>query len=69
MRLGAAASGTQPMSASVDPSGAFLYVANYGSASVSVYSLNPSTGALTAVGAPVAAGLNPYSVATTGALQ
>ncbi len=67
--LGTAAAGTQPLSASVDPSGAFLYVANYGAGSVSVFSLDPNTGALTAVGAPAGAGLNPYAVIATGALQ
>ena len=40
----------------------FAYVANSGSNDVSAYTINASTGGLTSVGAPVAAGTNPYSV-------
>ena len=41
----------------------FAYVANQASNNVSVYSINSSTGALTAVGSPVAAGTGSYSIA------
>ena len=63
------AAGTSPVSVTVDPSGKFAYVANYGSDNVSVYTINASTGALTAVGTPVAAGTFPLSVTTTGVLE
>jgi hypothetical protein len=44
----------------------FAYVANYGSANVSAYTIDPTTGALTAIsGSPFAAGTNPFSVAWT----
>jgi len=36
------------VAAVVDPNGAYLYVANNGSADVSVYGIDNSTGALTA---------------------
>lgn len=60
--------GFNPRSVSVDPSGKFVYVANYdvanyGSANVSAYSINATTGALTALaGSPFTAGANPGSV-------
>jgi 6-phosphogluconolactonase (cycloisomerase 2 family) len=54
--------GTHPYSVTVDPSGKFAYVANYGSNDVSSYRINASTGALTSFSAPVAAGTNPQSV-------
>ncbi|MGO9830929.1 MAG: beta-propeller fold lactonase family protein [Myxococcaceae bacterium] len=41
----------------------FAYAANYTSNNVSAYTINASTGALSAVGAAVAAGTNPSSVA------
>ena len=43
--------GTTPASVTVDPTGRFAYVTNSGSTSVSVYTINPSTGALTSIGA------------------
>jgi 6-phosphogluconolactonase (cycloisomerase 2 family) len=50
------AAGTSPCSVAVDPSGGFVYVANSGSANVSGYSINATTGALTALtGSPFAA--------------
>jgi 6-phosphogluconolactonase (cycloisomerase 2 family) len=50
------AAGTGPCSAAVHPSGGFVYVANSGSANVSGYSINATTGALTALtGSPFAA--------------
>jgi 6-phosphogluconolactonase len=51
----------------VDPSGKFAYVANSSSSgqngSVSAYTIDPSTGALTAIGSPVMSGQGPQSVA------
>jgi 6-phosphogluconolactonase (cycloisomerase 2 family) len=48
--------GSGPCSAAVHPSGGFVYVANSGSANVSAYSINATTGVLTALtGSPFAA--------------
>jgi 6-phosphogluconolactonase (cycloisomerase 2 family) len=60
--------GEFPVSVTVDPTGRFAYVANsnnaVGNGSVSAYTINHSTGALSAVaGSPFAAGNNAYSVA------
>jgi 6-phosphogluconolactonase (cycloisomerase 2 family) len=61
------AAGEDPSSVTVDPSGRFAYVANYGDGTVSAYTINSSTGALRAVGSsPVAAGIQPFSVAIAG---
>jgi 6-phosphogluconolactonase len=58
------ATGTYPYSVSVDPTDQFVYVGNDGSANVSEFTLNSSTGALTSVaGSPVPAGANPDFVA------
>ena len=57
----AVATGLNPRSVTVDPSGRFAYVANVGSNTVSVYSIDASTGALTA-GAAVASGIGPFAV-------
>lgn len=59
------AAGTTPFSVNVDPSGAFVYVANFGSNNVSVYSIGGG-GALTP-GSPAttATGTFPTSVTTT----
>jgi YVTN family beta-propeller protein len=46
----------------VDPSGKFAYAANYGDNTISVYTIDQTTGALTAVGTAVAAGTGPTSV-------
>jgi 6-phosphogluconolactonase len=55
-------SGARPFFVTVDPSGKFAYVANYGSGDVSAYTID-ATGALTAVtGSPFGAGAAPYSV-------
>ena len=54
--------GTRPQSVTVDPSGKFAYVANYGSGNISAYAINARTGALTSIGAAVAAGAFPTSV-------
>jgi 6-phosphogluconolactonase (cycloisomerase 2 family) len=60
--------GLNPVSVAADPSGRFVYVANQngfapGSGTVSAFSLNPATGALTPiVGQPFASGPEPFSV-------
>ncbi len=55
--------GTSPKSVSVDPSGLFVYVANSGSNNISAFTINASTGALTAaLLSPFAAGTGPQSV-------
>jgi len=56
------AAGTSPSSVAVDPSGKFTYVANSASLSVSMYTINASTGVLTSIVA-IGAGLYPESVA------
>jgi 6-phosphogluconolactonase (cycloisomerase 2 family) len=43
------ASATQPQALAIDPSGKFLYVANYADDTVSTFSLDPTTGLLTFV--------------------
>jgi len=48
--------GLNPVAMTVDPTKNFLYVVNHGSASVSAFRINPSTGGLSA--------LNPSSVST-----
>ena len=56
------AAGINPVSVTVDPTGRWAYVANQGSNTVSSFTINPTTGALTAVGAPVVTGSIPASV-------
>jgi len=57
------ATGTTPYAITVDPLGKFAYVANNASNTVSAYTIDPITGALTSAGAAVAAGTNPSSIA------
>jgi YVTN family beta-propeller protein len=57
----AVATGINPNSVTIDPSGKFVYAANYSSNTISVYTIDQTTGALT-VGTAVAAGINPYVV-------
>ena len=53
-----------PISIAVEPTGKFVYVANYTTNTVSAYAINASTGALTAIGSPVpAGGANPNFIA------
>jgi len=63
---------SEPTSVSVDPSGKFVYVTNSSNGvngnSVSVFSIDTATGALTSAGTATA-GTNPASVATTGNIQ
>ena len=42
--------------------GRFAYVANAGDNTVTEYSIDPTSGALAAVGIPVATGLTPYAI-------
>lgn len=48
--------GLNPAAVAVDPSGHFVYVANYNSQSVSMFSINAADGSLTSIGADVATG-------------
>jgi 6-phosphogluconolactonase (cycloisomerase 2 family) len=59
-----APTGAAPTGSAMHPSGTFLYVANEGDRSISVYSINVATGELTAQGAPVAtASVSPHALA------
>ena len=55
--------GAGPISVTVDPTGQFAYVVNFGSDNISAFSVNPNTETLTAVGPAVATGNRPRSVA------
>jgi 6-phosphogluconolactonase (cycloisomerase 2 family) len=57
------AAGTAPSDVDVDPTGRLAYVSNYSSNNISTFSINPSTGALSPVGATVPAGTNPNWIA------
>ena len=62
------AGGVNPQSIAVDPTGKFAYVANTGCpdsfvGSVSMYTINATTGVLTSLGSPVDADFGPHSVA------
>ena len=65
------ATGYGPLGVAIDPSGKFAYVANNGTVSgkpgsVSAFTINPRSGALTPVqGSPFAAGSNPLAVAVS----
>ena len=57
-------SGTLPVSLAVDSTGTFVYAANYTSGTVSVYSVDAASGALTAIsGSPFPAGAGARSIA------
>jgi len=57
------ATGTSPVAAATNPTGAFLYVANSGSTDLSQFQVNTTTGALTAITTTVAGtGTNPESI-------
>ena len=60
--------GSQPKGIAIDPAGQFLYVTNYADFSVSSFSINAQSGALTAVGTPVATG-NLTHVANPGPID
>jgi 6-phosphogluconolactonase (cycloisomerase 2 family) len=55
-------------SITVDPSGRFAFVANFGSDNVSVFAVNTATGALSAAGT-FAAGDGPTAVVVAGIPQ
>lgn len=56
--------GSSPTNVIVDPNGKYAYIVDYASSAVSAYSVNATTGALTAVkGSPFAAGTDPEYVA------
>jgi 6-phosphogluconolactonase len=62
------ATGGSPQSIVIEPSGQFAYVANVSTNNVSAYSINATTGALSAVpGSPFTAGVGPMSVAVASA--
>ena len=55
--------GFEPVSAAIDPSSKFLYVANYLSSTISAYAINARNGALSEVqGSPFFTGYNPGAV-------
>ena len=54
--------GSYPFEGTIDPTGRFLYVANEVGNTVAPFSIDPSTGALTAIETPVAVGANPTAV-------
>ena len=55
------ATGTNPYAICISADGTSVYVVNYGSNTVSIYTRNTSTGALTANGT-IATGTNPFSI-------
>jgi len=58
------ASGANPVSIAVDPTGAYAYIANQSSGSISAFTIDRTSGALVAVGgSPYGTPLNPTSVA------
>jgi len=66
------AAGASPNSIAVDFQGQYVYVTNSGANTISGYSINPNTGALTEItgaGSPFAAGTNPGSVVISGIIQ
>ena len=67
LMLSILAGGMFPQSIAVDSSGKFAYVANAGclyfAGNVSMYKINPTTGALASIGSPVPADLGAHSVA------
>lgn len=64
--------GTNPVDISIDAAGSYAYVSNRGSNDVSVYQIDPATGALTAVAGspfPMAGATGPVAVITHGTAQ
>jgi 6-phosphogluconolactonase (cycloisomerase 2 family)/uncharacterized caspase-like protein len=55
--------GTRPTGIAIDPKGRFLYVTNSNSDNVSAFTINLSTGELTASGSPFASGASPGGIA------
>ncbi len=59
--------GADPVALAIDPKGAFLFVANRGSNSISVFSIDPKLGILTEItGSPFATAAGPSSLAIAG---
>jgi YVTN family beta-propeller protein len=54
--------GGSPQSISVEPSGKFAYVTNFAASTVTAYSIDAATGALTHIGVDVPTGLNPVTL-------
>jgi 6-phosphogluconolactonase (cycloisomerase 2 family) len=64
--IGTLPAGSGPSDGAVLPSGKFLYITNSASDSISVFAINSTSGALTAIsGSPFATGSSPWSVAIT----
>jgi 6-phosphogluconolactonase len=58
------ATGTNPYAVTIDPLGKFAYVANYNDGTISAYTINQTSGALTAMtSSPFTAGTGPSSIA------
>src|SRR5208337_3722149 len=63
---GAGATGTGPLAVAIDPGEKFVYITNTLQNTLSIFSINSSTGALTTItGSPFLTGTNPTSVAVT----
>jgi 6-phosphogluconolactonase (cycloisomerase 2 family) len=60
--------GATPVAMTVDPSGNFVFVANQGDSTISIFRINRSTGALSQVGTPVptAPAVGPSALAVNG---
>jgi 6-phosphogluconolactonase (cycloisomerase 2 family) len=61
---GSVAAGTTPKMIAIDSTGSWAYVTNYGSGSISEYSINSTTHALTALTAKVTGFSGPFAIAT-----
>jgi 6-phosphogluconolactonase (cycloisomerase 2 family) len=61
-----ASAGDAPTSKTVAPSGRFAYIADVGFDDESIFSINPFTGALTALGMSVIAGTDPHAITIYG---
>jgi DNA-binding beta-propeller fold protein YncE len=57
------ATGADPVSIGINPSGAYAYISNSGDNTVSMYAINSSTGVLTALSTPVVTGTTPFFMA------
>lgn len=60
-----AGAGNQPYTATTDITGNYLYVGNYGDGTISAYSVNTSTGALSAQGPAFLGSLDPVTLTLT----
>ena len=64
-----AATGTTPVAAVVDPDGVYLYVVNNASNTLSIFAIDPATGALSSASEPVPTGNGPFAVLVDPANQ